>query len=152
MEYLTEDNTNNLEERGIKNRKTLYIKNILLLENNKNKAKSVNVNNNIKEEVFNVENKKHTFKQFLNNKFNFNFLNKLRFNKKGNNIELSMNNINNNGLPELEEVINEVELKARNNRIPKQANHGARPCSSVVRRLRNKTMIRKGNLRTKDEQ
>lgn len=43
------------------------------------------------------------------------------------------------------------EYKARNNRIPKQANHGARPCSSVMRKLRLKKILNRGKLKTKDE-
>jgi len=43
------------------------------------------------------------------------------------------------------------EYKARNNRAPKQANHGARPCSSVMRKLRLKKILNRGKLKTKDE-
>lgn len=50
-----------------------------------------------------------------------------------------------------ETPITEVELKGRNSRIPNQANHGARPCSSYTRRLRLKKLNR-GKMRTKDEE
>eukprot|EP00343_Euplotes_focardii_P001017 CAMPEP_0205803882 /NCGR_PEP_ID=MMETSP0205-20121125/6635_1 /ASSEMBLY_ACC=CAM_ASM_000278 /TAXON_ID=36767 /ORGANISM="Euplotes focardii, Strain TN1" /LENGTH=59 /DNA_ID=CAMNT_0053072603 /DNA_START=94 /DNA_END=270 /DNA_ORIENTATION=+ len=32
----------------------------------------------------------------------------------------------------------EFNLKGRNSRPPKKANHGSRPCSSVMRKLRKK--------------
>lgn len=39
----------------------------------------------------------------------------------------------------LQGLINEAILKLnRNGRIPKPSNHGARPCSSVMRRARRK--------------
>ncbi len=54
--------------------------------------------------------------------------------------------------------INSIEFKARNNRIPKQvrfnwfkANHGARPCSSVMRRLKMKDYFNTGRRRNKDD-
>lgn len=31
----------------------------------------------------------------------------------------------------------------KNSRMPKQANHGARPCSSVMRRMRRRELIRR---------
>jgi len=34
------------------------------------------------------------------------------------------------------EVLDQLDLKGRNSRVPKKANHGARPCSSVMRRLK----------------
>lgn len=46
----------------------------------------------------------------------------------------------------------EASFKARNNRYPKQANHGARPCSSIMRRLRMKKAVNKGKVKTKDEE
>lgn len=30
----------------------------------------------------------------------------------------------------------ELNLKGRNSKVPKKANHGARPCSSVMRKLK----------------
>lgn len=44
----------------------------------------------------------------------------------------------------VESIINEVkdepelEMKGRNSRKPKKANHGARPCSSYMRQLKQK--------------
>ncbi|CAI2384142.1 unnamed protein product [Moneuplotes crassus] len=34
----------------------------------------------------------------------------------------------------------EMDLKGRNSRPPKKANHGARPCSSVMRKLKRSKM------------
>ena len=45
----------------------------------------------------------------------------------------------------------EINFKARNNRIPSQSNHGARPCSSFMRRLRLKKILNRGKMKTKDE-
>ena len=45
----------------------------------------------------------------------------------------------------------EINLKARNNRVPSQSNHGARPCSSFMRRLRLKKILNRGKMKTKDE-
>ena len=53
-------------------------------------------------------------------------------------------------IPEKEEQI-EINFKARNNRIPSQSNHGARPCSSFMRRLRLKKILNRGKMKTKDE-
>lgn len=129
----------NITYRKIDNERRMMLrKYIMSIKNSK-----FNKNTSNKEELNNTS-KVATFKSFLNSKFNFKFLNKFS--------KLRLNYNNNNNPLNIEEEINEAELKARNNRIPKQANHGARPCSSVNRRLRNKTMIRKGNLRTKDEQ
>jgi uncharacterized membrane protein len=36
-----------------------------------------------------------------------------------------------------------IELKGRNSKQPKRANHGARPCSSVMRRLKYRAFHRK---------
>lgn len=52
---------------------------------------------------------------------------------------------------ESNEKLPSQKYKARNNRIPKQANHGARPCSSVMRKLRLKKILNRGKLKTKDE-
>eukprot|EP00340_Litonotus_pictus_P002681 CAMPEP_0170528022 /NCGR_PEP_ID=MMETSP0209-20121228/13521_1 /TAXON_ID=665100 ORGANISM="Litonotus pictus, Strain P1" /NCGR_SAMPLE_ID=MMETSP0209 /ASSEMBLY_ACC=CAM_ASM_000301 /LENGTH=104 /DNA_ID=CAMNT_0010818979 /DNA_START=268 /DNA_END=582 /DNA_ORIENTATION=+ len=45
----------------------------------------------------------------------------------------------------------EMKMKARNNRMPNQANHGARPCSSVMRRMKMKNILRRGNTEVKDD-
>ena len=39
----------------------------------------------------------------------------------------------------------------KNSRAPKKANHGARPCSSVMRKLKFKDSLKKGNLNDKDD-
>ena len=43
-------------------------------------------------------------------------------------------------LPNLEEQIEEsgYQTRGRNSRKPKKSNHGARPCSSVMRNLKKK--------------
>ncbi len=71
------------------------------------------------------------------------------------------NNINNTiiELPYLNNINSEVdevekakqEFLHKNSRQPKQANHGARPCSSFMRRLRLKKVLNRGKLKTKDE-
>lgn len=38
----------------------------------------------------------------------------------------------------------ELEVKGRNSKTPKKANHGARPCSSVMRRLKKSGWFKKG--------
>ena len=52
----------------------------------------------------------------------------------------------------LETLINPIENAIlqlnRNGRFPKPANHGARPCSSVMRRLRKKEYYRKWKPKT----
>jgi hypothetical protein len=35
-------------------------------------------------------------------------------------------------------MIEEIYAKGRNSRMPKKANHGARPCSSYMRKLKKK--------------
>eukprot|EP00952_Eustigmatos_sp_NYUAD-ZCMA_P007600 32102-Eustigmatos_ZCMA.PRE.1 len=42
----------------------------------------------------------------------------------------------------------QYELMNRNARRPKKANHGKRPCSSVLRRWRRKTFGRKGGYKS----
>ena len=37
-----------------------------------------------------------------------------------------------------EEENQEIQVKGRNSRKPKKANHGARPCSSYMRRMKQK--------------
>lgn len=54
-------------------------------------------------------------------------------------------------IPENKEEAIEIIFKARNNRIPSQSNHGARPCSSFMRRLRLKKILNRGKMKTKDE-
>ena len=44
-----------------------------------------------------------------------------------------------------------IEFKGRNSRQPTQSNHGARPCSSYMRRLKKTDIIKVGNLKNKDE-
>lgn len=45
--------------------------------------------------------------------------------------------------------MNEVEggeewnVKGRNSKVPKKANHGARPCSSVMRKMKKKGYFKK---------
>lgn len=59
-----------------------------------------------------------------------------------------LNNIN----TEVDEVEKaKQEFLHKNSRQPKQANHGARPCSSFMRRLRLKKVLNRGKLKTKDE-
>jgi len=47
-------------------------------------------------------------------------------------------NVQNNILVPVEEENITTEMKGRNSKAPKRANHGARPCSSVMRRLKAK--------------
>ena len=42
-----------------------------------------------------------------------------------------------------EDIDLDYELKGRNSRVPKKANHGARPCSSVMRRLKKRGYFKK---------
>jgi hypothetical protein len=50
-----------------------------------------------------------------------------------------MNFLLKNPFTSLMELLQQAVLQMnRNGRIPKKANHGARPCSSVMRRLRKK--------------
>ena len=37
----------------------------------------------------------------------------------------------------------QLDLKGRNSKYPKKANHGARPCSSVMRKLKRKGFFKK---------
>ena len=39
---------------------------------------------------------------------------------------------------DLDDHLTEIEVKGRNSRKPKKANHGARPCSSYMRKLKQK--------------
>lgn len=48
-------------------------------------------------------------------------------------------------LPEMEEIP-EMEMLGKNKRPPKKANHGARPCSSVMRKLKRKARSRRSNV------
>ena len=52
----------------------------------------------------------------------------------------------------LPELLPTFDLKGRNSRPPKLSNHGARPCSSIMRRLRMKKAVNKGKVKTKDEE
>ena len=51
-------------------------------------------------------------------------------------------------LDEMEDETDTLNLKGRNSRKPKKANHGARPCSSYMRKLKIKGYYHK--LRAKD--
>ncbi len=37
----------------------------------------------------------------------------------------------------------ELDLKGRNSKYPKKANHGARPCSSIMRKLKRRGWFKK---------
>jgi hypothetical protein len=41
------------------------------------------------------------------------------------------------------EVEESWDLKGRNSKYPKKSNHGARPCSSVMRKLKKKGFFKK---------
>ena len=63
------------------------------------------------------------------------------------NLVLSVNDdINENKLSLISEVDDEeqqYDLKGRNSKQPKKANHGARPCSSVMRKLKKQGWYKK---------
>ena len=61
----------------------------------------------------------------------------------------SINNINtnSNNIDEIEEA----DFLGRNSRPPKRANHGARPCSSYMRRKRAKNIFKTGKIRKGDD-
>lgn len=44
---------------------------------------------------------------------------------------------------EVDEIMESYDLKGRNSKQPKKANHGARPCSSVMRRLKKSGWYKK---------
>ena len=37
----------------------------------------------------------------------------------------------------------QMDVKGRNSKVPKKSNHGARPCSSVMRKLKKKGWYKK---------
>lgn len=47
----------------------------------------------------------------------------------------------------LEEDLRQIEMKGRNSRVPKRSNHGSRPCSSVMRRLKKKAFYKKPSMK-----
>ena len=42
-----------------------------------------------------------------------------------------------------ETIFGEMDLKGRNSKTPKKSNHGARPCSSVMRKLKKTGWFKK---------
>lgn len=44
---------------------------------------------------------------------------------------------------EVDEELDQWDLKGRNSKVPKKSNHGARPCSSVMRKLKKKGWYKK---------
>jgi hypothetical protein len=72
----------------------------------------------------------HNLNQYLNpNLYMMNLLTKQTF-------ENDQVNVQNNFPVSVEEDNITTEMKGRNSKAPKRANHGARPCSSVMRRLK----------------
>jgi len=54
---------------------------------------------------------------------------------------MKLESYNENEVVDIEEVL---DLKGRNSKQPKKANHGARPCSSVMRKLRRRRHYKGG--------
>ena len=58
-------------------------------------------------------------------------------------IDKLTNNQNSLNLMSIDVDETEIEMKGRNSKQPKKANHGARPCSSVMRRLKKQGTYKK---------
>jgi hypothetical protein len=80
---------------------------------------------------------KFYYNKNLSNKYFCSSIERFNYNFYQDNSQLLNHNIIIDVEKNNEDIVS-IELKGRNSKAPKRANHGARPCSSVMRRLKSR--------------